>query len=132
MGQRQQSASAPDSRLPSPSPSRSDRSQHFCLGVCAPCVPGSLLSLPLSIAGGSLPDDVAGRLSEDVASPTPLSSMDLCCHWFLICCLPRVLVACLLRPLEPEECALTAVDENLEFRGCCLNCSPRFRSIEEY
>ena len=41
--------------------------------------------------------DVAGRLPEDVASPTPLSSTDLCGNWFLICCL-QVLVSDLLWP----------------------------------
>ena len=66
-------------------------SQHFCLGVSAPCVPGSSpLSLPLWIPGQSLSTDVAGRLQEGLACPTPLSSSDLCGHWFSICCLPEV------------------------------------------
>ena len=60
-------------------------SQHFCLGVSAPCVSGSSpLSLPLWSPGQSLPGDVSGRLPEAVASPTPLFSVDLCSHWFLI------------------------------------------------
>ena len=106
---------------------------HKLLCLSAPCVPGSSpLSLPLWIVGHSLPCDNAGRLPEGVADPIPLSSADLCDHWFLICCLLRVLVSYLLWPPDTENFAQTTVDESLELMGCCLSCSPCFRSIEEY
>ena len=80
-----------------------------------------------------LPGDIAGRLPEGVASPTPLSSADLCgeCFvvvvvvvvvlfvclfglvWFalLLCRLPNVLVCYLLWPLDTESFAQTVVYE---------------------
>ena len=49
-----------------------------------------------TVPGQGLPGDVAGRLLEGVANPTPLSSADLCGHCFLICCLLQLLVSYLL------------------------------------
>ena len=71
------------------------------------------------------------QASWGVASPAPLSSADLCVHWFLICCLPLVLVSYLLLPLDTEDFAQTAVDESLELMECCLSRSPCLRSVEE-
>ena len=105
-------------------------SQRLCLCVSTPCVLGSSsLSFPLWIPGQSLPGDVAGRLPEGVANPTAFSSMDLCDHWFLICCLPQVLIAYLL---WPPDFAQTAVDESLELMERYLSSSLRFQSKEEY
>ena len=94
-------------------------SLHFCLGVFAPCVPGSSpLSLPLGIPGQSLSGDAAGRLPEGVANPTPLSAMDLCGHWFLMWCLSQVFVSLLVWPPDTKGFAQTAVDESLELMEC--------------
>ena len=80
------------------------------------------MSLPLfllRIPSQSLSGDVAGRLPEGVANPTGLSSMDLSGHWFLICCLPQVLVSYLLWPLDTEDSAQTPIDESPELVECC-------------
>ena len=90
-----------------------------------------LFFFPLWILGQNLPGDVAGWLPEGVVSPTPLSSTDLCGHWFLICCLHRS-SAYLRWPLDTEDLVQTAVDKSLELTECWLSHSPCFRSIEEY
>ena len=77
------------------------------------------LSLPLWIPGNSLPGDAAGRLSQGVVNPSPLSSADLCRHWFLICCLLRVFVLYLLWPPDTEDFVQTAVDESVELMEYC-------------
>ena len=90
-------------------------SLHFCLGVSAPCVPGSSpLSLFLWIPGQSLPGDVAGRLPEGVTNPTSLSSSDLCGHWFLI---PR----CLLDKFQFKE-STQALVRTIRKSGSCGMC----------
>ena len=66
-----------------------------------------------------MPGDVAGRLPEGVANPTPLSSADLCGCWFLVCCLPQVLVPHLLWPAGTGD-FVSAADESLELMEYCL------------
>ena len=121
--------------LSSPVNSRSEPAWWCCWQAswgCGESNPGSSpLCLPLWSPGQSLPGDVAGRLPEGVASPTPLSSADLCGQLFLICCLPLVLVSYLLWPQDTEDFAQTAVDESPELMECCLSRSPCLRSIEE-
>ena len=99
IGHRQQSASAPDAALSSPAVSMGDRISAFpprCLcTVCSWVLPSCL---PLWILGQSLTSDVAGRLPEGMADPTPLCTTGLCGHWFLICCPPQLLVSHLLSP----------------------------------
>ena len=101
---------------------------HFCLGVSAPCVPGtSSLSPLLWYPGHGLPGDVAGGLPEGVANPTsPPSFVDLYGHWFLICCPPQILIAYLLWPPDIEDFVHTAADKGLELMECWLSHSPCF------
>ena len=93
----------------------------------------SPLSLPLWIPGQSLPGDVAaGWRTEGVANPTPLSSMNLCGHWFLVCCPAQALTAYLVWPLDTEDFAQIAVNKSLELMECWQSHSPSFWSTEEY
>ena len=126
------SSSVPESGLLKFLPGRT-AFMYFCLGVSAPCVPGSSpFALRLWILGQSLPGDVAGWLPGGVANPSPFSSTDLCRHWFVVCCPPQVLIADLLWPPDAEDFEQTFVDESLELMECWLSHSPCFRSIEEY
>ena len=74
---------------------------------------------------------LAGFL-KGVANPTPISSADVCGHWFLICCLPQVFVSYHTCPPDTEDFAQTAFDNSLELMECSLSRSPWFRSIEEH
>ena len=124
---RQHSTSTSDPGLSSSVSCTSDRFCTYpsCLGVPVPCVlRSSSLSLPLWILGQSLPSDVAGSLPEGVANSAPLSSVDLCPHWFLICCPPQVFIAYHLWPPDTENFAQTVVEENLELVEYCLSHSP--------
>ena len=90
----------------------------FCIGVSAPCVPGSSpLSLPQWIPGQCLPGDVAGWLPEGVVNPAPLFFYG-CEQPLVVCCPPQVLIAYLLWPLDTEDFAQTAVDKSLEVMEC--------------
>ena len=58
----------------------------------------------------------------------PIKPHNLCGHWFLVHCPPRVLIAYLLRPPDTENFAQTAVDKSLERMECWLrhSLSPRW------